>query len=103
MNKTFSYIVTKNYFNPASSDNAFSNIIGVFHDKQDAIYFVDKLVEEYRREPGIILKHSPDNNSDDNANCVYSVDFRSWGKGEDFKTIYRVDSYEIIYNLRDRS
>lgn len=30
MNKTFSYIVTKNYFNPASSDKAFSNIMGVF-------------------------------------------------------------------------
>ena len=45
MNKTFSYIVTKNYFNPVSSDDVFSNIIGVFHDKQDAIYFVDKLME----------------------------------------------------------
>ena len=94
MNKTFSYIVTKNYFNPVSSDDVFSNIIGVFHDKQDAIYFVDKLMEEYRREPGIISKSSyPDNNSD--ANCIYSVDFKSWNKGEDFKTIYRVDRHEI--------
>ena len=93
MNKTFSYIVTKNHFNPDTFDNAFSNIIGVFHDKQDAIYFVDKLVEEYRRESGIIIKYSPDNNSD--SNCIYSVDFRSWSKGEDFKPIYRVDCHEI--------
>lgn len=100
MNKTFSYIVTENYFNPTSSDKAFSKIMGVFHDKQDAINFVDKLAEEYKKESGIMLKHSPDNNYD--ANCVYSVDFRSWNKdeldpnfGEDFKTIYRVDRHEI--------
>lgn len=101
MNKTFSYIVTKNYFNPASSDNAFSNIIGVFHDKQDAIYFVDKLVEEYKKESGIMIKYA-DSNSD--SNCVYYVDFiyyknedesdSIFGK-EDSKITYRVDRYEI--------
>lgn len=101
MNKTFSYIVTKNYFNPASSDNAFSNIIGVFHDKQDAIYFVDKLVEGYKRESGIILKSSyADNNSD--AKTIYSVDFIYKNEdeldpnfGEDSKITYNIDRYEI--------
>lgn len=101
MNKTFSYIVTKNYFNPASSDNAFSNIIAVFHDKQDDIYFVDKLVEEYKRESGIIIKSSyADNNSD--SNCVYYVDFIYKNEdeldpnfGEDSKITYNIDRYEI--------
>lgn len=101
MNKTFSYIVTKNYFNPASSDNAFSNIIGVFHDKQDAIYFVDKLVEEYKRESGIMIKSSyADNNSD--SNCVYYVDFIYKNEdeldpnfSEDSKITYKIDRYEM--------
>lgn len=101
MNKTFSYIVTKNYFNPASSDNAFSNIIAVFHDKQDAIYFVNKLMEEYRRESGIMIKSSyEDNNSD--SNCVYYVNFIYKNEdeldpnfGEYSKIIYNIDRYEI--------
>ena len=101
MNKTFSYIVTKNYFNPASSDNAFSNIIGVFHDKQDAINFANQLVEEEKAEYDI--EPEPpymDNNSD--ADYIYSVDFIYNNEdesdpnfGEGSRTTYRVDRYEI--------
>lgn len=102
MNKTFSYIVTKNYFNPASSDNAFSNIMGVFHNKQDAIYFVNKLVIEWQ-ECGIMPESLYVNDISD-ADYVYSVDFiymnrdeldPNFGVGEDSKTTYRVDRYEI--------
>lgn len=102
MNKTFSYIVTKNYFNPASSDKAFSNIMGVFHDKQDAINFVNKLMEEYEMESGIKLKSScsDDNNSD--AKTIYFADFiyKNEDKfdpnfGEYSKIIYNIDRYEI--------
>ena len=101
MNKTFSYIVTKNYFNPASSYNAFSNIIGVFHDKQDAINFVNKLVAEWQRECGITPGSLYENNISD-ADYVYSLDFIYTNRdeldpnfGEDSKTTYRVDRYEI--------
>lgn len=99
MNKTFSYIVTKteNYSNPDSSNNVFSNILGVFHNKQDAIYFVDKLMEEYRMESGIMLKSS----YSDRANCVYSTNFKyisdpNFGKGS--KTTCKIDR-EITYNV----
>lgn len=99
MNKTFSYIVTKNYFNPASSDNAFSNIIGVFHDKQDAIYFVDKLAEECEKESGIMIKYA-DSNSD--SNCVYDATFIYKNEDKfdpnfdkDSKITYNINRYEI--------
>lgn len=103
MNKTFGYIVTKteNYFNPEPVDNFFSTVMGVFHAKQDAINFVDQLVEECKREWGI--EPEPpyvDNNSD--ANYLYSVDFNYINEdesdpnfGEGSKTTYRVDRYEI--------
>lgn len=101
MNKTFSYIVTKNYFNPASSDKAFSNIMGVFHDKQDAINFVNKLVAEWQRECGITPGSLYENNISD-TDYVYSLDFIYTNRdefdpnfGEDSKTTYRVDRYEI--------
>ena len=101
MNKTFSYIVTKNYFNPASSDNAFSNIMGVFHDEQDAIYFVNKLVIEYKRECGIMIKSLYTNYNSD-TDYIYSIDFVYMNEdesdpnfGEGSKTTYRVDRYEI--------
>jgi len=101
MNKTFSYIVTKNYFNPASSDNAFSNIMGVFHDEQDAINFVNKLVVEYKREWGIMPESLYANYNSD-TDYIYSVDFIYMNEdeldpnfGEDSKTTYRVDRYEI--------
>ena len=101
MNKTFSYIVTKNYFNPASSDNAFSNIMGVFHDDQDAINFVNKLVVEYKRECGIMPESLYANYNSD-TDYIYSVDFIYMNEdesdpnfGEDSKTTYRVDRYEI--------
>lgn len=102
MNKTFSYIVTKNYFKSDSSDNVVSNIMGVFHNKQDAISFVDKLMEEYEMESGIKLKSScsDDNNSD--AKIIYFADFiyKNEDKfdpnfGEYSKIIYNIDRYEI--------
>lgn len=101
MNKTFSYIVTKNYFNPASSDNAFSNIMGVFRDEQDAINFVNKLVVEYKRECGIMSESLYANYNSD-TDYIYSIDFIYRNEdesdpnfGEDSKTTYRVDRYEI--------
>lgn len=101
MNKTFSYIVTKNYFNPASSDNAFSNIMGVFHDEQDAINFVNKLVVEYKREWGIMPKSLYANHNSD-TNYIYSIDFIYRNEdesdpnfGESSRTTFRVDRYEI--------
>lgn len=103
MTKNYGYIVTKteNYFNPEPVDNIFSTVMGVFHDKQDAIDFVNQLVEEEKAEWDI--EPEPpyvDNNSD--ANYVYSVDFIYRNEdesdpnfGEGSKTTYRVDRYEI--------
>lgn len=103
MNKTFGYIVTKteNYFNPDSSDNVFSSIMGVFNDKQDAIDFVNQLVEEEKKEFGIEPEPAyVDNNSD--ADYVYSVDFIYNNEdesdpnfGEGSRTTFKVDRHEI--------
>lgn len=103
MNKTFGYIVTKteNYFNPEPVDNIFSTVMRVFHDKQDAINFVNQAVEEEKKEFGIEPEPAYlDNNSD--ADYIYSVDFIYNNEdesdpnfGEGSKTTYRVDRYEI--------
>ena len=103
MNKTFSYIVTKteNYFNMDSSDNVFSNIMGVFHNKQAAIDFVNQLVAEEKKEFGIEPEPAyVDNNAD--ADYIYSVDFIYNNEdesdpnfGEGSRTIFKVDRHEI--------
>lgn len=103
MEKQFGYIVTKteNYFNQEPSDSAFNTIMCVFHDKQSAIDFVNKSVEEEKKEYGIDPEPAyVDNNSD--ADYIYSVDFIYSNEdesdpnfGEGSKTTYRVDRYEI--------
>lgn len=103
MTKNYSYIVTKteNYFNMDSSDNVFSNIMGVFHNKQAAIDFVNQLVAEEKKEFGI--EPEPpyiDNNAD--ADYIYSVDFIYNNEdesdpnfGEGSRTTFKVDRHEI--------
>lgn len=103
MTKNYSYIVTKteNYFNPDSSDNVFSNIMGVFHNKQAAIDFVNQLSEEAKREWGIEPEPAYlDNNA--NADYIYSVDFIYNNEdesdpnfGEGSRTTFKVDRHEI--------
>ena len=76
MNKTFGYVVTKteNYFNPEPVDNIFSTVMGIFHDKQDAINFTNQLVEEEKTETRCAYTYS----------YSYSENFKSctaWNKG----------------------
>lgn len=103
MTKQYSYIVTKteNYFNPDSSDNIFNNIMGVFHDKQAAIDFVNQLVKDEKKEWNIEPEPAYLNINVD-ADCIYSVDFIYNNEdesdpnfGEGSKTTYRVDRHEI--------
>lgn len=103
MAKNYSYIVTKteNYFNPDSSDNVFSNIMGVFYNKEAAIDFVNQLAEEAKREWGIEPEPAYlDNNAD--ADYIYSVDFIYNNEdesdpnfGEGSRTTFKVDRHEI--------
>ena len=101
--RTICYIVTKteNYFNLDSSDNVFSNIMGVFHNKEAAIDFVNQLAEEAKREWGIEPEPAYlDNNA--NADYIYSVDFIYNNEdesdpnfGEGSRTTFKVDRHEI--------
>ena len=103
MTKNYSYIVTKteNYFNPDSSDNVFSSIMGVFNNKQAAIDFVNLAVVEEKKEFGIEPEPAYlDNNAD--ADYIYSVDFIYNNEdesdpnfGEGSRTTFKVDRHEI--------